>query len=365
MSIRSGHLAPLLLAALLPACGEQGPVFLDDPAPQRLSAWGLFELDSDHLTPHRQTAVFAPANSLFTDYAHKLRTAWIPDGLQISLDGANLDYPTGAILSTTFYYPAEASGNFLLTTDTGESQRITLKDHTLVETRLLVRREAGWVPLVYVWNEEQTEAFLRVAGTSRPIRLKSDTGTRDFTYFVPNENQCAGCHVTDHPDGGLQPLGALSHQLATPTLFNTGATPLQQWQARGWLSPAPAVTPVPRWQDEGEALDLRARAYLDMNCGHCHNPNGAADTSALLLDGFNHRGVDMGLCKGPVAAGGGSGNRRFGITPGAPDDSILLYRMESTAPDEMMPELGRSLMHAEGVALIRAWIAAMPGGCGP
>jgi hypothetical protein len=29
----------------------------------------------------------------------------------------------------------------------------------------------------------------------------------------------------------------------------------------------------------------------------------------------------------------------------------------------MMPELGRSLVHAEGLALIRAWIAEMPGQC--
>ncbi len=45
--------------------------------------------------------------------------------------------------------------------------------------------------------------------------------------------------------------------------------------------------------------------------------------------------------------------------PGAPDDSILLYRLETTKPGAMMPELGRALVHAEGVALIEAWIAEM------
>jgi hypothetical protein len=29
----------------------------------------------------------------------------------------------------------------------------------------------------------------------------------------------------------------------------------------------------------------------------------------------------------------------------------------------MMPELGRNTVHEEGVKLIRAWIAAMPGSC--
>ena len=28
-----------------------------------------------------------------------------------------------------------------------------------------------------------------------------------------------------------------------------------------------------------------------------------------------------------------------------------------------MPELGRSTVHAEGIALMRAWVAAMPGEC--
>jgi hypothetical protein len=31
----------------------------------------------------------------------------------------------------------------------------------------------------------------------------------------------------------------------------------------------------------------------------------------------------------------------------------------------MMPELGRSVVHDEGVQLIRDWIAAMHGNCGP
>ena len=49
--------------------------------------------------------------------------------------------------------------------------------------------------------------------------------------------------------------------------------------------------------------------------------------------------------------------------PGQPDDSIIAYRMASADPGEMMPVLGRSTVHREGVALIKAWIAAQQGGC--
>jgi len=53
----------------------------------------------------------------------------------------------------------------------------------------------------------------------------------------------------------------------------------------------------------------------------------------------------------------------FDIVPGTPDESILLHRMLSTEADVAMPELGRALVHIEGVSLIRDWIAALPGGC--
>jgi len=50
-------------------------------------------------------------------------------------------------------------------------------------------------------------------------------------------------------------------------------------------------------------------------------------------------------------------------SPGDPDASILVYRMETSDPGEAMPELGRGVVHEEGVALVREWIAAMRGGC--
>ena len=100
-----------------------------------------------------------------------------------------------------------------------------------------------------------------------------------------------------------------------------------------------------------------------MHCGHCHNKNGAADTSALLLDGSHDLMINMGVCKTPVAAGGGAGNKKYSIVPGSPEESILMYRMLSDQPDEMMPELGRSLVHQGGIEIIREWISKMPGSC--
>ncbi len=73
--------------------------------------------------------------------------------------------------------------------------------------------------------------------------------------------------------------------------------------------------------------------------------------------------TNYGICKQPVAAGSGSGGLKNDIVPGDADASITAYRMNSNEPDVRMPEIGRSLVHDEGVALIREWINSMSGGC--
>ena len=111
-------------------------------------------------------------------------------------------------------------------------------------------------------------------------------------------------------------------------------------------------------------LGDRARAYLDVNCGHCHSPTGAAITSGLWLDAQTQDRLKLGLCKQPIAAGKGTGNRLHDIQPGNAAASVLEFRMDSAVPAIMMPEVGRSVVHREGVQLLRDWINAQPGSCG-
>jgi hypothetical protein len=111
-------------------------------------------------------------------------------------------------------------------------------------------------------------------------------------------------------------------------------------------------------------VEERARMWLDVNCSACHNSRGgAARTSGLYLDLAQADLHELGLCKPPIAAGRGSGGRSYGIVPGQPDASILVFRLESIEADVKMPELGRNLVDEQGVALIRQWIAELPGGC--
>ncbi|NRB37726.1 MAG: hypothetical protein HRU20_04560 [Pseudomonadales bacterium] len=57
-----------------------------------------------------------------------------------------------------------------------------------------------------------------------------------------------------------------------------------------------------------------------------------------------------------MAGGNSSGNLNYDIVPGDAAKSIMAYRMHSNDPAVKMPELGRSVVHQEGVALITAWI---------
>ena len=138
---------------------------------------------------------------------------------------------------------------------------------------------------------------------------------------------------------------------------------LDDWTYNGLLAGAPNSREAPSgprvYDAASGSLELRARAYLDVNCAHCHNPQGPAHTSGLDLRWSQHEPIAWGVGKRPVAAGRGSAGFEFAIDPGHPERSILLYRMRSTDPGVMMPETGRQLVDERGAALIEEWIAHM------
>ena len=113
------------------------------------------------------------------------------------------------------------------------------------------------------------------------------------------------------------------------------------------------------YSNESLPLADRAKAYLDINCAHCHREEGPASTSGLFLSYEQTDPLKLGINKTPVAAGNGAGNHQFDIVPGKADESILVHRMNSTAVGVAMPEIGRTSIHREGVELIRAWINEM------
>ena len=277
-------------------------------------------------TPLSGVTPYTLSTALFSDYAEKYRALYLPTGTKLKWQGDGLpDFPVGAVLIKSFGYPAD--------------MRQPTVNVRMVETRLLIKRTSGWVALPYVWDADGKDATLKRSGTRIAVNwVHTDGKTRSISYAVPNVNQCKGCHDVA---GTLTPIGPKARNLAS-----------------GIAHPA-AVRPLPRWDDAKAPLDARARAYLDINCAHCHNRAGPANTSGLWLDWDQPRGVTLGLGKRPTAAGRGSADLDFAIAPGHPDRSYLISRMQSLDPGIAMPELGRATVHEEGVALVSDWIRTL------
>lgn len=363
-----------VLALLVTACGAETvtPRYIESGNPAQLSEWGQLQIRGGMLEPAEGVIAYDLTSPLFTDYAHKLRTIWMPEGSQaVYREDDVLDFPVGTVITKTFYYPrGEEAGALSSTHPGGEdalAARLDLDRVELIETRILVRREAGWDAIPYRWDASQNEAALNRIGDIIPMQLSHDGQQLAFNYIMPNVNQCASCHAPDSNTRAIAPIGPKPRHLNRDFDYGSGpANQLAHMAELGLLVNAPLPEAAPHnadWTDPAVALDARARAYLDINCSHCHSPVGPADTSGLFLEPDTPAGPQLGLCKLPIAAGGGTGDRPYDIVPGEPDLSILLYRMASVEADVMMPEIGRSTIHAEAVELIREWIAQMDGNC--
>ncbi|GIL24465.1 MAG: hypothetical protein BroJett042_29780 [Bacteroidota bacterium] len=352
---------PLAVIALiiLSACQSKKPdvVVLPEEIPAidlthlgkaQLSEYGFFQQPIKDLNPVAGVIPYTLNAVLFTDYAYKKRFIKIPEGTTVAYNAHDVfEFPVGTILIKNFYYPADFNN--------------PTENLRLLETRLLINEAEGWKALPYIWNEAQTDAFLNVAGKTIPVSWKHTDGQlRNINYTIPNLNQCKGCHLRGDK---VMPIGPAARQLNGDFDYAAGKqNQLIHWQASGVLSGLPKIESVDKlvsYDDKTSSVSARARAWLEINCAHCHRADGPAKNSGLYLLASETTPARLGIGKAPVAAGKGSGGLLYGIVPGKPDASILQYRIESVDPGVMMPELGRSITHTEGVALVRQWIMEM------
>lgn len=339
------------VAALASGCKfrhREVRLYLEEPFPKKLSAWHLFAETRGGLKPNDRVLPYDLNTPLFSDYASKYRFVWMaPDTSAEYREDVPFEFPVGTIFAKSFAFPVEGRP--------GEER--------LIETRLLVRTKSAWVPLPYIWNASRTEATLQIVPDPVRIRYTDASGRpHQFTYQIPNTNECRECHDNNK---SLQPIGPKARNLNKDFSYSDGtANQLTRWVAVGYLRDAPSPAAAPRaakWNEPSSgSLDNRARAYLDNNCAHCHQPGGTAGYTGVDFRLGHFDAARFGVCKHPNSAGN-MGDRRYDLVPGHPDDSILVYRMESTAPKIVMPQIGRAVVHTEGVALLRDWVASLGG----
>lgn len=352
----AGMIALAAVASGLPLAGcsvrGSGPdpaILLAGPPPSSLSTFELFDRAAPGvpLAPRPRVEGYALVNALFSDHAAKDRHIYLPPGSAIGYraDGV-LEFPVGSAILKTFS----------LAPDLRDPSRGARR----IETRVLVRRADGWVAWPYVWNAEQTDATYAPVGARQAWDVTGPDGKPlHIDYRVPNQNQCKTCH--QHGDA-ITPIGPTARNLRA--VDSEASDLLTDWHARGLLM-GPPETPlglerIAAVADAAQPLDRRARAWLDINCAHCHQRAGSASNSGLYLGWDEPVGTALGIGKRPVAAGRGAGDAYFIIDPGHPERSIMVHRMSSVEPGVAMPELGRSVHDPQGVALVSAWIAALP-----
>ncbi len=316
-------------------------------APELLSEYELFQGDLAAHEPAEGVFHYELNTTLFSDHTSKYRVIRLPSGKPIDYrEEGVVAFPVGTLIAKTFSYPRDF--------------RDPSQGDSHLETRIEIRREEGWYGYSYQWNEQQTDAKLVLGGAELDARWIDEQGKdRSLTYQIPNANQCLNCHAQDKKYEPIGPTAANLNRAAPHSSENQ----LQMLIDSDQLEGSPPLDQIASMPVAGASEDFsvaeRARAWLDVNCAHCHNPRGTARPSGLDLRYHQDELARIGVWKTPVAAGHGSGGHEYDIVPGKPDESILLHRMQSVDPSVMMPNVARQLVPEEGLQLVRQWIAEM------
>nr|WP_294861075.1 hypothetical protein [uncultured Fluviicola sp.] len=307
----------------------------------KLSDYRFFEGEMKNQNPAERVIPYEPASGLFTDYAHKKRFIWLPAGTQASYvnDHDVLDLPVGAALIKTFYYDdVQPAGNT-----------------RIIETRIMIRKSSGWIFADYVWNTEQTEAYLDLQGSTTNISWLQNGQPKSTAYRIPNETECHTCHkMNDQPI----PIGIKPQNLNIDFAYTDGTqNQLQKLIAVGYLQnnlPGNIVSTV-NYMDQTKTIDERFRSYVDINCAHCHSEGKHCDYRPMRL-AFSETSdpINLGLCVEPEEFI--NSDLAYIIKPSDKNRSMMYYRLGSTVPSERMPLLGRSVVHEEGLQLLEDWI---------
>lgn len=368
---RAVGLAALLgLAALGGACDDGGTEAKCFPGaagtdtggafPSSVSAFCMITPQNGTVTANEGVTPYDVQTPLFSDYAVKYRTVWTPPGTSVSyVDDARFEFPVGTVITKSFGFPADF--------------RVANAPVKWLETRVLVRASKGcpadapgpcWKGTSYRWDDAQQDATLLLGGEVVDFTFIDSSGkTQAPHYLVPSEAECPKCHAND---GKMITLGPWADQLNHDFAYPDGKTEneLAHWSRIGILTgaPSPSQAPVLPSAFDPSTGDVasRARAYLQANCAYCHSAGGEARTTGLDLEFTETDPMHLGFCKMPIAAGKAAEGMYYDIVPGHPEQSILVYRMQSTAAAVAMPEIGRSLEHVEAVQLVSQWIASLP-----
>lgn len=269
---------------------------------------------------------FAPEFALWSDDAEKERFVLLPDGARI--DTSDPDawiYPVGTVLFKTF-----------------------ARDGLRIETRINTKVSEGtgighWTLRTFAWNAAQDGVTEVTEGVTNALGTSHD---------IPPVSLCASCHTGAAVDVGL---GFTAIQLNHAGTEVSLADLIAEDRVTDAIDLAAAR--VPGTGDIREAL-----GYMHANCGGCHGgpaPLPVPEPMDLWIDvGLSDPALTPSYLTTVNVVSGWSG-APFRVSPGFPDDSAILRRMQSRVVGVQMPPVATELPHAMAIGTIRRWIISM------
>lgn len=253
-------------AMLYQSCQKEDLISPDDTTLvfQKLSDYNIYQGNPSELVPTNDYKLYELSSQLFTDYAEKQRLIKVPTGTKmVATDNGFLSFPEGTIIVKTFYY--------------FNNKQNPYNGRKLIETRILELKNGKWVVGTYMWNNEQTDAYLISSGLNKTVNWIDEEGkSKVISYRIPSNLDCKTCHNSNK---SVTPIGPKVRNLNFEIHRNAQTlNQLTYLQNEGLLEPINplAFTTMPNYNNTSVSLENRARAYLDINCAHCHKKDGFA-----------------------------------------------------------------------------------------
>jgi uncharacterized repeat protein (TIGR03806 family) len=324
------------------------PHTADGKIPTLLSQTGAFK-DTRNLVPSDGLIPYELVLAFWSDGADKLRWISLPKDTRIGFSPTGeWAFPDGTVFIKTFELPVDTAHP--------EVQR-------RLETRLLVRDSNGGVyGVLYKWRADNSDADLLSSSLTEDVPIKAADGiTHNQTWYYPSRQNCLECH--NARAGGVLGLKTrqLNHDFRYP---GTGITDneLRTWNHLGLFTPSfqesdlPTFAKLAKPDDTTRTVEDRARSYLDANCSQCHRPGG---TVANFDARYDTPPDQQNIVDGRVLIDERIDHSRV-IAPNDIWRSIMYMRVNTTG-EIRMPPLARETIDEKGVALLRQWIASLPG----
>jgi uncharacterized repeat protein (TIGR03806 family) len=344
----------MLFSVLLYSCSKDEPyvdVELISPVNYELAAmpyanlsdYNFFEGDLKNLNPVYGVVPYELINPLFSDFSTKKRFVWIPNNLSaVYIDDSSIfDFPIGSILIKNFFY----------------ENVLPEMQNKIIETRLMIKKDEGWIFAGYTWNNSQLEAVFNLDGSNVNLQWSDNGVVSEVNYRVPSASECFTCHKRSDK---AVPIGVRPRNLNKDLNYGDATmNQLQKWKDIGYLNEVPSsIQTVLDWKNEENSLEQRVRGYMDINCAHCHSDNAHCSYRPLRLDYQSTEDLfNMGVCMTPDTELGNGTD--FIVTPGNHSRSVLHYRMATVDEEHRMPLLGRTVVHQEAVDLVQEWINSL------